>query len=238
MTYTILVADPTHRIVAVAAATGGHAVGAVVPALDPSVGAVASQAWVNPALRHAMLDALRDGEDAEAAVTRALETDGAPERRQVAAIRFDGRYAARTGAECTAWAGERRGPQFIVLGNYLAGPEVIDAVAAIMEAESHTPSDHAWGERSLDASGQWVRHMTPGPVVSLASTLVTALEAGQAAGGDARGPLSASLAMCREATVGTFPPALDIDLRVDSDPDPVGRLREILSEHLYSNRAT
>ena len=237
MTYTILVADPTHRIVGVAAATGGHAVGAVVPALDPSVGAVASQAWVNPALRHAMLDALRDGEDAEAAIVRALETDGAPERRQVAAIRFDGRYAAHTGAECTAWAGERRGRQFIVLGNYLAGPQVLDAVAAVMGAEPRTPGGDALGERWLDAAGEWVRHVTPGPVVSLASTLVTALEAGQAAGGDARGPLSASLALCREAPVGMFPPDLDIDLRVDSDPDPVGRLRGILDEHLYERRA-
>jgi len=236
MTYTILAADPAHRVVGVAAATGGHAVGAFVPALDPSVGAVASQAWVNPALRHTMLDVLRAGGTAEEAVDRALATDGAPERRQAAVITFDGQYAAHTGAGCTAWSGERHGRHFIVLGNYLTGPEVLDAVVNVMEAAPDTVGHDALGEAWLDPSGDLVAHKVPGPEVALASVLMRALEAGQSAGGDARGPLSACVAMCQEGPAGTYPPDLDIDLRVDSDLDPVGRLKTILDEHLYEKR--
>jgi uncharacterized Ntn-hydrolase superfamily protein len=56
----------------------------------------------------------------------------------------------------------------------------------------------------------------------LALRLMAALEAGQSAGGDKRGRQSAAMRII------TDQPYPWLDLRVDDDPDPVGRLRALL----------
>jgi uncharacterized Ntn-hydrolase superfamily protein len=56
---------------------------------------------------------------------------------------------------------------------------------------------------------------------SLGERLVVALEAGQAAGGDRRGKVSAALRVVRDQE---YP---YLDLRVDEHPEPVAELRRI-----------
>ena len=58
----------------------------------------------------------------------------------------------------------------------------------------------------------------------LADRIMGALEAGQKAGGDRRGKISAAIVVLNEAP-GTSGYARNIDLRVDSSKDPVGELR-------------
>ena len=51
--------------------------------------------------------------------------------------------------------------------------------------------------------------------------LITALEAGETAGGDKRGKQSAALKIC------TRDPYPDLDIRTDDHPDPLGELRRL-----------
>jgi uncharacterized Ntn-hydrolase superfamily protein len=59
---------------------------------------------------------------------------------------------------------------------------------------------------------------------SLAERLLRALEAGQEAGGDRRGKASAALVVVDRVSSPTRPM---IDLRVDSNPNPVRELRKV-----------
>ena len=56
---------------------------------------------------------------------------------------------------------------------------------------------------------------------TLAERLITALEAGETAGGDKRGKQSAALKIC------TRDPYPDLDIRTDDHPDPLGELRRL-----------
>jgi uncharacterized Ntn-hydrolase superfamily protein len=60
---------------------------------------------------------------------------------------------------------------------------------------------------------------------SLAERLLEALEAGQEAGGDKRGHMSAALKVVDKAWIGGFRPVLD--LRVDAHMEPVKELRRV-----------
>ncbi len=112
----------------------------------------------------------------------------------------EGRAASFTGEGCLPWAGGRTGENYAVQGNLLAGPQVVDAMAAAFEA----------------ASGD------------LASRLVYALAAGQAAGGDARGRQSAAVLVARSK--GGYLGLTDryIDLHVEDHATPIRELRRLL----------
>jgi hypothetical protein len=69
---------------------------------------------------------------------------------------------------------------------------------------------------------------------SLAERLVAALEAGQAAGGDARGQQSAAVVVERVGAAEESREGVDraCDLRVDDHPEPIAELRRLLGIHL------
>ncbi len=108
-------------------------------------------------------------------------------------IDAQGRIFQHTGGNCVAWCGAVRGTDVSVAGNMLAGPAVVQRTI----------------EAFLGARG------------NLAERLLTALEAGQAAGGDKRGKQSAALKIC---TRDPFP---DLDIRADDNPDPLAELRRL-----------
>ena len=202
MTYTVLALDRDRTTIGVATASCALAVGAAVPALDPTVGAVASQAWTNERLRGLMLAAVRGGDSPTAAVDRLGSWDDEAELRQVGVLGVDGRGAAVTGRATTAWRGHEVDDGVVVLGNILTGPEVLGAMRAGLRLGS---SD------------------APAGASELARALVRALAAGEAAGGDSRGRQSAAVLV---AEVGAN--VLEYDLRVDDAPDPVGELARLV----------
>ena len=104
-----------------------------------------------------------------------------------------GGAAAFTGDAVQPWKGHCGGKGYVVAGNLLVSDETILAMAASFEA-------------------------TRG---RLAERLVAALEAGQAAGGDRRGKVSAALLVVGDEE---YP---HLDLRVDEHADPVAELRRI-----------
>ena len=75
MTFTLIATDPAQGLLGVATASRSLALGRSVPAIDPTVGAVASQAWTNRALRHHLLAALRAGDSAAQAATKIPDLD-------------------------------------------------------------------------------------------------------------------------------------------------------------------
>jgi uncharacterized Ntn-hydrolase superfamily protein len=168
MTFSITARCERSGELGVAVTTAWFAVGALCPAVCPDVGAVASQAMVNPRLRSACLDQLAMGADPASALAEALNGDVAPEHRQLALVDAKGRAAVHTGDACPAAQGHRMGNGYVVAGNTLNSPEVLDAVESSWLATS--ASDLALAERML-----------------------VALDAGQAEGGDKRGRQSAAI---------------------------------------------
>ena len=196
MTFSIIARDPERGLFGVAVSTAVPCVGAAVPYVKLGVGAIASQAWTNVRLGIDGLRLLELGLSPEAALTALLQEDPEAARRQVAAIDRQGRVFVYSGEACTEWYGHRTGDNCSVQGNTLAGQETIDAMGEAFErSQGH-----------------------------LASRLLEALEAGQAAGGDKRGRESAALLVRGPADGDPF---AAFDIRVDHHPDPVAELRRI-----------
>jgi len=193
MTWSILVRDPATGALGAAVATRFFAVGALCIHVEGGVAALATQALINPMYAVFGMARLRAGEAPEGVSAAMLAGDAGREHRQLHVIDAAGRIAQHTGAGCVTWCGAVRGQDVSVAGNMLAGPRVVEATLAAFQ--------HADG--------------------SLAERLLTALEAGEAAGGDKRGRQSAALKVC------TRDPYPDLDLRADDHPDPLAELRRL-----------
>ncbi len=192
-TFSIVAHCPQTGELGIAVSTAIPAVGAINPFAWAGVGAITTQAVSNPHLGIDGLSLLTQGLPAPQALERLLEIDADRESRQISIVDAGGRAAAFTGTKIEDWKGHRIGPGYVVAGNLLVGEEVIRAMSSAFGA-------------------------TQG---SLGERLMVALEAGQAAGGDKRGKVSAALLVVgdREYPV--------LDLRVDEHPRPVVELRRI-----------
>lgn len=220
MTFTLLVTDPERDLLGVATASKSLALGRSVPAIDPTVGAVASQAWSNRALRHHMLAALRGGLSPQEAVARIPELDEHYAYRQVAVVDRHGRMAAHTGELTSDWAGHILGVQHIALGNLLTGPEVLSAMSQTYVSAPETLQE---------GSGE--------PALMLGQRMIAALAAGEAAGGDARGKESSALMVAKVSQEQLIPPELAVDLRVDHHAEPVAELGALLDRKITERLA-
>lgn len=166
MTWSIVACDAETGAFAVAVTTRFFAVGAVCPWVMSGVGAVSTQALVNPYLGSKGLKLLAEGISAADTLQALLATDEGRALRQIHMIDSRGRTAAHTGSDCLNWAGHRAGEGVSVAGNILAGPRVVEDTLAAYQAN---------------------------PKLPFAERLIGALDAGQAAGGDSRGKQSAAL---------------------------------------------
>src|SRR5687768_14734808 len=169
-TFSIAAIDPGTGESAVIVTTRVPFVGRAVPWVRAGVGAVATQSWTVVEYGKQGLDLLEQGVAPADAIERLLKDDASREKRQVGLIDMKGRSAAFTGKENGAWAGSRQGKNYVVQGNILVGPEVLDAVAAHLDA-------------------------TAGTKMPLAERLILALDAGHAKGGDKRWGLTQSAAI-------------------------------------------
>ena len=166
MTWSIVARDPETGYFGVAIATRFFAVGALCPWTEARVGAISTQATMNPTLGPRGLALLREGAPAPAALDMLMRADEGRAIRQVHLIDAQGRSAAYTGADCIDWAGQRAGEAVSVAGNMLAGPAVIEETLAAYRAKADTP---------------------------FVERLLLAMDAGEAAGGDKRGRQSSAL---------------------------------------------
>ncbi|MGW5194856.1 DUF1028 domain-containing protein [Kribbella sp. NPDC004138] len=204
MTFSIVAFDPDSRSWGIAVASKFLAVGAVVPWGRAGAGAVATQATANLSYGPDGLDLLAGGATADDAVAQLTGADDERDHRQVGLVDAEGRGATFTGPSCLDWAGGRAGDGFAIQGNILAGPQVVEAMAEAWQAHA----DQAFERR-----------------------LVTALAAGDRAGGDRRGRQSAALRVWRAGAA--YGGVLDtaIDLRADDHRTPIEELGRLLDLH-------
>jgi uncharacterized Ntn-hydrolase superfamily protein len=165
MTWSILARDSDGTF-GVAIASRFFAVGSLCIQTRHAVGALSTQALMNPLYGRAGIDRLARGEAAQAVLEALVGADEGRDHRQLHLLGAQGEPAAFTGASCIGWCGHRIEPDFSVAGNMLAGPEVIEETARRFREMSDRP---------------------------LPERLLAAMDAGQAAGGDKRGQQSAAL---------------------------------------------
>ena len=161
----MLAREPDGRF-GVAIASRFFAVGALCVHTQRGVGALATQALMNPLYGAAGLKLLAQGAAAETVVATLTGADAGQAQRQLHVLGATGPGAARTGAACVDWCGHLLFDGFSVAGNMLAGPQVLQASAEAFIATAGKP---------------------------LAERLIAAMTAGEAAGGDKRGKQSAAL---------------------------------------------
>ncbi len=205
-TFSIVAYDPERQEWGVAVQSKFLAAAAVVSWARAGAGAVATQSYANTSYGPRALEWMAQGLSAQEVVARLIAEDEGRAQRQVGVVDARGNAAAYTGEGCLEWAGHIVGKHYACQGNILVDERTVQAMAEAFETTR--------GE--------------------LAERLVAALAAGQAAGGDRRGQQSAGLLVVREGGgYGGFNDRY-IDLRVDDDPQPIEKLRQLLElHHLY-----
>src|SRR5437667_3879860 len=166
MTWSIIARDETTGQIGIAVATKFFSVGARVPHIAAGMGAIATQALVNPYYGIDGLKLLREGRKPRDIVETLISGDDARASRQLHIMNAEGRIAAHTGRECIDWCGHIEGNGFSIAGNMLAGGSVLDDTAKAYAANEKLP---------------------------FAQRLIAAMRSGEAAGGDKRGRQSAAL---------------------------------------------
>jgi uncharacterized Ntn-hydrolase superfamily protein len=200
MTYSIVARDPESGALGVAVQTCMFAVGSPVPWARAGVGAVATQAFSERAYGWRCLDAMAAGRSAEAALASARDVDPVSVMRQVGVVDAEGSSAAFTGEFCIDHAGHRLGAGYAVQANMMASPDVWPAMAAAYES-------------------------APGP---FADRLLAALVAGEDAGGDARGRMSAAMVVVDGERRDDAADGVLVDIRVDAHDRPLDELARLL----------
>ena len=203
-TFSIVAVDRETGEIGVAVQSKIVAVGAVVPYARAGSGAIASQAWANPRFGPLGLLLLETGANPEQCLLFFKTGDQRIEDRQAGIVDAKGNAATFTGSKCSEWAGGKTGEGYAVQGNILAGEEVIDAMANAFEATAEKV---------------------------LAERLLSALEAGQNAGGDRRGRQSAALLVVREGWGYGGLNDRFRDLRVDEHETPIAELKRVYQMH-------
>jgi uncharacterized Ntn-hydrolase superfamily protein len=166
MTWSIIARDAHTGRVGIIVATKFFAVGSRVPHIKTGVGAIASQAFVNPFYGPQGIALLQAGASAEDTVRMLTTADEGRDHRQLHLMDRTGRFSAFTGKACVDWCGHQIRETFSIAGNMLAGPDVLDASA---------------------------KAFVEGASLPFARRLIAAMVAGENAGGDKRGRQSAAL---------------------------------------------
>jgi uncharacterized Ntn-hydrolase superfamily protein len=200
MTYSIVARDPATGELGVAVQSHFFAVGPLVAFAEPGGGAVATQAFVEPAYGPRGLELMRAGTSAPEALHRLLADDPQEPHRQVAMLDRWGRVAVHTGGKCIHAAGHGVGEQVSAQANMMRDPGVPEAMLA------------AFGQATGD----------------LADRLLAALDAAEAAGGDIRGCQSAALIVVAAQAGGGPLKERTFDLRVEDDAEPLRELRRLV----------
>src|SRR5690625_4174497 len=193
-TFSIVARCKKTGMLGMAVSTARPCVGSLAVYVQSKDGAIASQEAVNPYFGINGLDYFEDGMSAEGVMENVKSEDEDLEKRQLVFFDNDGNIAGYTGKETVSWAGHYFGDQFAVVGNMLVGEQVVDAMA-----KAYENSDRDF----------------------LPDRFMEVVRAGQDAGGDKRGKISAAIKV-----VGDYKPPI-VDIRVDDHEDPVTELERI-----------
>ncbi|WDH20204.1 DUF1028 domain-containing protein [Pseudomonas chlororaphis] len=194
MTFSIVGRCAETGQLGIAISSSSIAVGARCPWLRSGVGAVSSQNITLPALGPQVLDGLVEGLAPAQALDQALTRNGYSQYRQVAVVDARGRTAVFSGNHALGIHNAVAGEQCVAAGNLLANSAVIERMVEAFESSEGC----------------------------LAARLLSALQAGQDAGGEAGVVHSAALSVVGELVWPI------VDLRVDwAEANPIGELQKL-----------
>ncbi|WMI97179.1 DUF1028 domain-containing protein [Pseudomonas chlororaphis subsp. aurantiaca] len=198
MTFSIVGRCAETGQLGIAISSSSIAVGARCPWLRSGVGAVSSQNITLPALGPQVLDGLGEGLAPAQALDQALTRNGYSQYRQVAVVDAQGRTALFSGNHALGIHNALAGEQCVAAGNLLANSTVIERMVEAFESSEGC----------------------------LAARLLSALQAGQDAGGEAGAVHSAALSVVGELVWPI------VDLRVDwAEANPIGELQNLWSAY-------
>ncbi|PMY36213.1 DUF1028 domain-containing protein [Pseudomonas sp. GW456-L14] len=198
MTFSIVGRCAETGQLGIAISSSSIAVGARCPWLRSGVGAVSSQNITLPALGPQVLDGLGEGLAPAQALDQALTRNGYSQYRQVAVVDARGRTAVFSGNHALGINNAVAGEQCVAAGNLLANSVVIERMVEAFESSEGC----------------------------LAARLLSALQAGQDAGGEAGAVHSAALSVVGELVWPI------VDLRVDwAEANPIGELQKLWSAY-------
>ena len=200
-TFSIVARDPSVGELGMAVQSKALATGSRTITIKGGVAVVAHQSQSNPMYGTLGIELLATGMSPQQALDLMLRSDEGRDTRQVAIVDATGRTAAWTGSGALDWKGHQCGRDFCAQGNILTGPEVVRAIANSFESST-------------------------GP---LAERMLAALDAGQAAGGDARGTQAAAIVVAKPLAGSAGFGDRVIDLRVDDNRAPLVELRRLLN---------
>ena len=203
MTYSILGRCARTGQFGAAVTTSSIAVGSRVPHVAPGLGGVLTQHRTDPRLGPRGLELLRSGCSAEETLAALAASTPHHKWRQLAVLDAQGRSAHFHGAAVKPALNAVHVPDCVALGNILANDRIPAAMAASF----------------LDSADQ-----------PLAERLVRAMEAGEAAGGEGKPVISASLVVMEKEIFAL------VDLRVDLAPDAITALRTLWDAYAPSVR--
>ena len=166
MTFSIVASNPSTKELCVATSTGLVAVGDLVPCILPNVGAICVQAMVKPSYRANILDLMKKGFSNESAFNHVLKNDKEKEHRQIIVVNAKGQSYIFSGQRTINISDSFRGDYFSIAGNMLASTSVISSMKTAFLNNSN---------------------------VFFPKRLLLTLIAGENAGGDKRGCMSAAI---------------------------------------------
>ena len=199
MTFSIVASNPSTKELCVATSTGLVAVGNLVPSILPNVGAICVQAKVNPSYRATILNLMKKGLPNESAFDHVLKNDKKKEHRQIIVVNAKGQSYIFSGQQTIAISDSYMENNFAIAGNMLASDSVISSMKKAFLNNAN---------------------------VFFPKRLLLTLIAGEDAGGDKRG--------CMSAAIEYFKPTRRImTLRIDYSNNPLKELLLAL-EQRYS----
>lgn len=221
-TYSIVAVDPANGDLGVAVQSKFPNVGGIVPWARAGIGAVATQSLSNTTFGEKGLQLMEEGATAEEALRILTRADQSLQDRQVGMVDARGNAASFSGTTTFDWSGGRVGRPDGTAGSVAGG-----------KGELIVGRGYA-AQANIMVSDQTVKNLAEAferSTGSLADRLMTALEAGQAGGGDKRGMQSAALLVVRKN--GGYLGGNDrfIDIRVYDAPDPIQELKRLLALH-------
>ncbi|EIJ41436.1 hypothetical protein BegalDRAFT_0518 [Beggiatoa alba B18LD] len=170
-TFSIVARCPQTHMLGIAMCTAIPAIGGLALHLQAQVGAIATQAKLNPYLGKLGLAQLATGLKADAVLQQLRLYDPAFETRQISIVDAQGNTAVHTGQACFTWCGHRQGEGYVIAANMMQDVQTVEA----METAFLKADDLPFAER-----------------------LLMALIAGDKTGGDYRGRQSACLQLVQK----------------------------------------
>jgi uncharacterized Ntn-hydrolase superfamily protein len=203
MTFTLVARCPGTGQMGIGIATYSIGVGLYCNGLRANVGATMTQAFVNQGNNTLALRLLAQGFSPGRVLEELSANDPDFAYRQIAVIDRNGQAVAYSGPKTRGWSGHKVGDGYVAMGNVLAGPKVVDAIAAAYEA-------HA-GE-------------------SFERRLLRAMEAGRDSGGQVGNDGHLTERSAGIFVYGAYDHA-EIDLRVDLHDKAIDELRRAFEEY-------